>query len=157
MPTEAPDLISVREISDIETYLLEQAAAQQPCPACECAHYGIEAHLTHPGTALPGDLYQVEALHGWSPATNAVCAVARGRSVRDGLTSEWAFLSVPEDCIPVPEPTLSLMLGVGLAWLIASFVVGSLLGRRLRRLGNSYPEVTESSRGRKPPACPPDS
>ena len=54
----------------------------------------------------------VESRRGWSPSSGEVCQHAAAYHLRDELRSAIVELGNPPDCIPLPEPSGGLFVGV---------------------------------------------
>ena len=91
------------------------------CPApvpCECPpQVGWDAELEVPGSSWsPGSVVRLEIRPGLvNGPGGGLCGIMRGE-VTDpsGAQSEVALLSQPANCIPIPEPPVSLMLTTAL-------------------------------------------
>ncbi len=62
----------------------------------------------------------VSARRGWSPSTGGLCYRAEAHHLRGGVPSETVGIGNPPDCIPMPEPSGGLLVGV-----LALAVLGS--------------------------------
>lgn len=89
--------------------------APEPCPSCP----GYDVRLEVPAGWEVGDQVALEIRPGWSPSSGELCAAVTAKTNRGAIESEAAALSMPPDCLRVPEADPSLALALGCLLLAA--------------------------------------
>ena len=80
----------------------------------------------------------------WGLDARDGCYSVEGYAENAAGQSETVALASTPECVTVPEVTIGLALGVGVLWIVLGGVVGSRLGRHLKRNAKRYPFTEEA-------------